>query len=175
VKDKFKNHRHGSGLKKVDSDGRPSHVLLEKKRKLIGAIHLGATYEDSAVFSGIPAQTLYDWLERAKKDRALKRNNEYTRFLTELEVGLQTFKVNSLSLINRAGIDDWKAVAWLLERRFRKEWGSQSAVELSGPNKGPIQTQNITVQAFMDVGWTPDEVEVWVASGDKPAGKILPS
>lgn len=39
---------------------------------------------------------------------------------------------------------DWRATAWRMERRFGRRWALQAAVELSGPEGGPVP---VTVSA----------------------------
>lgn len=74
-----------------------------------------------------------------------KRNAEFAKSIVAAkEVG----KARNLLRIYRAGIEDWKAGAWLLERMFNSEFGKQERHEHSGPNGTAIP---LTV--VQDDGW----------------------
>lgn len=45
----------------------------------------------------------------------------------------------------KTGQIDWRASAWLMERRFQTEFGPKVSQEISGPGGGPIQTESKTL------------------------------
>jgi len=90
-------------------------------------MRLGAPREHACAAVGITSATLRSWLHSASEgdefytafaDRFLKEEADYARKL--------------VASITKAGTNDWKAHAWILERRFKKEWGATQQVEHSG-------------------------------------------
>ena len=56
--------------------------------------------------------------------------------------------------INKAGTMDWRAAAWILERRFPKDFGKQ-LVEVTGEDGAPMRVEiatlrNMVLQALKD-------------------------
>jgi hypothetical protein len=93
------------------------------------ALRLGATRRDAAAVARIHRDTFYQWLkEKPEFPEAVKK--------AEAE-GV----VMSLAKINKAASDDWRAAAWLLERRYLEEYGrrvERVQTVVSGPAGAPI-------------------------------------
>jgi len=55
----------------------------------------------------------------------------------------------NVSIIYKAGREDWRAAAWWLERRFPARWGRRRRAEVSGPSGDPIQHEVGAKEALM--------------------------
>ena len=97
---------------------------LNKARKdaIIKSIKLGATYEIAAESAGIKRSTLYNWLKKGEQEN---KGNFYT-FLDAFKKAEAEAAISALTTINNASLDgDWKASAFLLERRHGYKRDSQ--------------------------------------------------
>ena len=99
-------------------------TLLNKARKeaIIEAIKLGATYEIAAESAGISKATLYNWMKRGEQDST----GNFSDFLDALKKAEAAAAIGALKTINVASSDgDWKAAAYLLERRHNYKRDTQ--------------------------------------------------
>jgi hypothetical protein len=63
----------------------------------------------------------------------------YLQFLHEVNAAENDAERELVDLIRSSVPDDWKAGAWLLERRHPRRWGRLDRSELTGANGGPVQ------------------------------------
>jgi transposase len=85
------------------------------------AIQQGCTYEAGASCIGVSVHTIYLWLRQGKA--ATRKNDKYLKFLKAVKKAEHERQQFLLHQILDASSKDWKAAAWLLERRdgFRKD------------------------------------------------------
>jgi hypothetical protein len=108
----------------------------EVQDTLCQALRAGAHMEQAATYAGVHRSTAYRWVARGEADDTQQRFRDFAAAVREAEAG---FEIASLELISQAGDDDWRARAWLIERRHPRRWGRRKALELSGPDGEPIQ------------------------------------
>ncbi|MGH8544065.1 MAG: hypothetical protein ACREX3_10650 [Gammaproteobacteria bacterium] len=83
----------------------------------------------AAAFGGIGRSTLYDWLgrgARAEVDQEVPMPEEeipFVEFFLAVQKALAEWELQQLEAIAEAGKKDWRASAWLLERRFPDQYG----------------------------------------------------
>ena len=82
----------------------------QKRETFCEAIRKGCTYKAAASAVGVCEKTIYNWFRRGRE--ATRKNDKYRHFLQFL-----------LERVINASDKDWKAAAWLLERRdaYRKD------------------------------------------------------
>ena len=92
-----------------------------KTKNFASAIRQGCTYEAGASAIGVSVMTVYHWLRLGKK--ATRKNDKYLKFLKAVKKAEHERQQYLLAQILEASNKDWKAAAWLLERRdgFRKD------------------------------------------------------
>lgn len=101
------------------------------------AIGNGLTNKDACALCGIPEDTFYSWLRDAEKGT---RNKDHLKQKIKLAQSVKraesTFKAFHLKNIIKSSNEDWKASAWMLERKFPKEYAKvdRNAVVLSTDN-----------------------------------------
>lgn len=116
--------------------------------KICEARKSGASMEIAANSARIGRRTLYEWLERGKKEP----DGLYRQLLDEMELASGQGAAHLLDVIqshaegckpgcqiaheHRSGV--WTAAAWKLERMFPEAYGKKR-VEMTGPNNGPLQ------------------------------------
>jgi transposase len=99
--------------------GRPT-ILTEELQAQFAALLLEGNYiETAAAVCGLPKQTIFDWLKRGAHEEI----GIYKEFSDSVKSAMAESEANDLRAIMRHGIDDWKAHAWRLERRFPAKWG----------------------------------------------------
>ena len=80
----------------------------------------GYTYKDICAVCDITEQTFYNWVNRGKK----AKSGKYKDFVVELEKAKALRKNNLVEELIDMGRsrDDWKALAWILERGYGDEF-----------------------------------------------------
>jgi hypothetical protein len=109
------------------------------------------SFKHSCEAAGISEQTGYEWLKK------------YPEFALEVTRACAR-AVERLHDLGEAGGKGSGWAMWLLERRFRKDYGDVKGVELSGKDGGPIEIQPLAQK--LDT-LTTEELRA-LASGDNP-------
>lgn len=124
---------------------RPTKFTRETVDRLLEAVRAGLPYHLAAEAAGISYDTFNEWHQGRfprGADKALK--SEFSDALTRAK---GESALTLMQIIRTAAPEDWRAAAWILERRFPKDFGKQ-LVELTGEDGGPVQ---IEVQAIQKV------------------------
>lgn len=93
--------------------GRPSKCTPARKDRVIQAIQAGCTYEMAADYAGITRGTLYTWLKKGEDPS----DKTFHTFLHDVKKAEVEGAMVHLGTIAQASTKDWKASAWMLERR----------------------------------------------------------
>lgn len=117
----------------------PASTKLTPKRhaEIVRLLSVGCTRETAANAAGITDRTLRNWLawgEQGKK--------AYRQFYEDVVASEGKAEAAMVAVIARAGQQDWKAMAWLLERRAGNRYRFTQAHELTGKDGGPIETKH---------------------------------
>ena len=107
---------------------------------LVIALGTGCTREAAARHAGIDRTTLYRWLER---DAAIRIRVEKAEADVEVRLAAQ---------IVQAAPDDWRAAAWMLDRRRPRSYGRAQAAAAADTPTTPAQARHP-----LD-GLTPEEI-----------------
>lgn len=111
---------------------KPYKLTPQTKKRILTAIRLGSPLEYAAEFGGINRGTLREWMNRGEEGEA-----PYAAFLGDVQKAQADAVAVLLKRINDAAKSgDWKAAAWILERRHREHFGRN--VEVSGLQGGAI-------------------------------------
>lgn len=118
--------------------GRKTLLTPELQRAICDNITAGLNQQDAAELAGVPPSTFYYWLKRgeleqnrlAQAPRAKPRPKEtpFLEFLESVKKAQIDFKLTQVKNVEQAAPQHWQASAWLLERRFPKEYGQQVLV-----------------------------------------------
>ena len=100
--------------------GRPSLLSRDVRDRLLAAIRTGATRRAAAASAGIGLATFHRWLERGQH----ARSGEYRDFRDAVRQADAHAEYVLLRRIARASRTDWRAAAWILERRFPHKYGA---------------------------------------------------
>ena len=98
----------------------------ETTKKICQYIRVGNNYEDAAGLADIDERTLYRW------------KNKYPSFVTRLKRAEQESKAHDIAVIKKAGERQWQAAAWMLERKYHKEYALKTVMEHTGNSNEPL-------------------------------------
>jgi transposase len=100
---------------------------------ILREIQRGASSESAAAMADIHERTFYRWLEKGKAGR-----EPYAQFASDVEVAKRAWQRDCETAISSS--PDWRARAWMLERRRRKEYGNEVKVDV---NTTPVEELTI--------------------------------
>lgn len=111
----------------------PAPKLNERTHKvLVAALEAGTFRAVAAETAGIHRATLYAWLERGEADHDANKSTMYADLYEAILKAEANAEYRALQQIQGAAVNDWRAAAWYLERRYQDRWGGKIAVEHSG-------------------------------------------
>ena len=119
---------------------RRSKATEARIEALVIALGTGCTREAAARHAGIDRTTLYRWLER---DAAIRIRVEKAEADVEVRLAAQ---------IVQAAPDDWRAAAWMLDRRRPRSYGRAQAAAAADTPTTPAQAPHPRD------GLTPEEI-----------------
>lgn len=94
------------------------------RRAFLDCVKLGMPIVDCCAYSGVPESTYHDAMEMARRAIGDGRDSKYVEFSEAVARARGEFVRNNLAIIQAAAVKkDWKASAWLLERRRPKDYG----------------------------------------------------
>jgi len=108
--------------------GRPSKLQKlsdEVRAQILAEIRRGAAPHRAAALADIAESTFFGWIAYEPQDA-----EPYASFRSSVRVAQRAWEADQEAAISSAA--DWRARAWMLERRQRKEYGSEVKVEHAG-------------------------------------------
>lgn len=136
---------------------RPSKCTPEITESICQAVQQGATYEIAAAQAGIAVSTLHAWKSRALKalEHGKKKKSDlpYIEFLEAIKKADAKGALLLLATVRQAAPKDWKAAAWLLERRWKYEKGQSFHVEQAEETQeqGSIEPKLILMRQYNEL------------------------
>lgn len=120
-------------------DHRPGRKLHPKvTSEIVNCLKGGMTVRLACMWAGISERTYRNWRTRGREEGAAP---EYRAFLEATDHAVAWNARRTLATVTKASIDgNWKAAAWLLERRHGYEPASKRRHEISGPKGDPVKT-----------------------------------
>ncbi len=93
----------------------PSGITDDQAAAIYESVRSGVPPEPAAGVVGVKKRTLFDWLERGRRDGA---EEPYATFATEVDRALADWETHDIGIIGKAAENQWQAAAWRLERRL---------------------------------------------------------
>lgn len=109
---------------------------LDRVNRFAEYIKIGCSIKGACGGIGISESYFYAQMRKAEAD--IEANNLDTpevHFYHIIKKAEQEFETYNLNIIKSHATDDWKAAAWLLERRRQKEYVVRQDIQLSTPEK----------------------------------------
>lgn len=140
---------------------RPTKYNEYTKAEIIKYIEDGYSQADAAQMSSVGESTFYEWLQA---------NPEFAESIKRAVIKSKQVLIER---VKRHGITDWKANAWLLERRFPQEYAIKQITEHTGKVE---QSITVSILPFIPHGATKDQLErIRSAYGDDNFSKAMES
>lgn len=106
--------------------GGPIHRLTPERHKaIVEAVAKGMPRKFTAALAGISESSLYRWLATG---RAATEDCAESQLWESIKAAESRCMEHCLEIIGEAGINQWQAAAWLLERRHPKHFGRDADV-----------------------------------------------
>ena len=93
---------------------RPPEITPEMVKLAREAMRLGMTNQLASQYIGISESSFYRYLARGQNERG----TIYRRFWDAISQGRSQCAAMQLARIQHAAQEDWRAAAWVMERRF---------------------------------------------------------
>lgn len=126
--------RSVAGLK----PGKPTRLTPQVQEQLRLYVTAGAPIPHACVAAGIPWPTCKDWLRKGRAGIA-----PYVDFVRALDQAKAAWTVGAVMRVTKAADKDWRASAWLLERRV-KEFQPAQRLEHTGAEGKPIEVRSMS-------------------------------
>lgn len=111
----------------------------ERETVLLQAIEQGLPLKHAAKLAGISYDTLNRWKTRGSSEFA---PDEFRKFCVAVEHSEAVAMQINLARIQAAGEKDWRAAAWILERRHPEEFGAPQRNDSRKPDQTPRWLQH---------------------------------
>lgn len=132
-------------MSKKSNAGRKSKKTPERVERLLDNLRQGMSQASAITQAGIAKTTFYKWLK------------EDEQFKTEVETAedfAEAVQIAQIKALGEAKMD-WRAYAWLLERRFPDRWSAKRETEVTiNQSNGQAEVLSMIQQAM---GNTDDE------------------
>lgn len=136
---------------------RHTSLTPEVQAKIIQALECGAYLETAAAYAGIAKCTFFDWMRRGEREIQRREHGKDPRssedvfvdFKYTINEKLASYEIDLLSTIKDAGNKDWRAPAFLLERRFSDRYSRRQVTSLSVEG-GEETTESALIAAIKD-------------------------
>lgn len=125
----------GGGRKPKSLDGK-ERAFEEYMTEICAHLVRSISITDSCRGAGLNPRTLYNWLEYEKQGRP-----EFQGLQARIDAACVEGQKKLLGFVEKAAPKDWKAAAWILERR-NPEYRRQTDVTVQGGDK-PIQFEGM--------------------------------
>lgn len=97
-----------------ETTSKPYKMTPERVQIILEALGDGMTQRDASMLAGISEDTLCIWK---------RTNSEFSEQMGQKAI---EYKQKLMKRIEKAGEKDWKATAWLLERKFKKDFSTDT-------------------------------------------------
>jgi transposase len=120
-------------LKPKRGPGAPSALTDEREKVILETIRVGATFTAAARLAGVSVDTIHEWRRRGAGAHPTRpATPRLARFARAVDEALGQAEQVIVERIHVASVEDWRAGAWLLERRHPDAYGVKAQLEHSG-------------------------------------------
>ena len=132
--------------------GRPTKLTPDVQEAIVDGINAGLTYRMSCARAGVTHATFYRWLEKGET----AKSGAFREFCDTVSRAKADSALRLVSQITLQAPTDWRAAAFLLERRFPDDYGKRS--EITGKDGGPVKVEAKTQHIFQPTQEVWDEI-----------------
>ena len=132
--------------------GRPTKLTPEVRDLIVDGINAGLTFGLTCARAGVSPATFYRWLEKGET----AKSGVFREFCDTVSRAKADSAMRLVSQITLQAPTDWRAAAFLLERRFPDDYGKRS--EITGKDGGPVKVDAKTQHVFQPTKELWDEI-----------------
>lgn len=107
--------------------GQPTKFCPEMTAKILEGIKACLVMTQACSYAGISRWSVYNWLEKGMNDIKNDICSEYAQFFYSVK-RTQADEIKELIETIRLRKKNWQALAWLLERCFREDFGQDAGI-----------------------------------------------
>jgi hypothetical protein len=128
--------------------GRPTKLTPEVVEKVKEGLLVGLSPERASMRAGITRRTYALWKAQGEKDDAAGVESEHAEFFHTIAQAQAEFAFDACDWLKKnRGVPSKETnaptVLFMLERRYREDYGRSESVELTGKGGGPVQIQSL--------------------------------
>ena len=132
--------------------GRPTKLTPDVQELIVDGINAGLTYGMSCARAGVDTATFYRWLEKGE----VAKSGVFREFCDAISRAKADSALRLVSQITLQAPADWRAAAFMLERRFPDDYGKRT--EVTGKDGGPVKVDAKTQHVFQPTQEVWDDV-----------------
>ena len=119
---------------------------------IVDGINAGLTFGMSCARAGVNPATFYRWLEKGET----AKSGAFREFCDTVSRAKADSALRLVSQITLQAPTDWRAAAFMLERRFPDDYGKRT--EVTGKDGGPVKVEAKTQHIFQPTQEVWDEI-----------------
>lgn len=119
---------HGGAKRRI---GRPTKLTPEALDSILNTVAHGSTFHAAAEAAGINRTTLVAWRERGEADLDNHKDTVFARLADGLPRARARGEASLVDTIRAHATMDWRAAAWLLERRSPEDWAKRDSLDVN--------------------------------------------
>lgn len=149
---KKKDGRARTSAKNGRLGGRPTHFTKARGDKIVTAVRRGALFDVACAFGGIHRSTLYKWLKKGEQDLLAGKRTQIAAWKQAMDSATAECEVTMTGIIaGAASKGEWKAAAFVLERRFPERWSRHQTVGKPGETLARRDLSRLSVEELRDM------------------------
>lgn len=129
---------------------RPTDCTPELTAALCAELKLGMSIRAACQHVGIDDSTYRKWMMRGDDGE-----EPFVTFRTAATQAKSDGVRALVVTVRKAATSDWRAAAWILERREPDDWSKRT--EISGPDGGPVQVQSLAAEIAAQLATVSDK------------------
>ena len=150
--------------------GRRTKLTPEVQKRICDAVRGGNFFEVACEWAGVSASTGYDWIQRGEGTHPLRRKTkQYVEFVDAVRAAEREAEVSLV--VKWRQVDDWRAIAEFLSRRFPERWTPRQRQEVSGPDGGKLQHEVVVYEVVKHLGSEHSEQPGPEEDSDRPPSR----
>lgn len=140
---------------------RPDTITEDRIVHMETLLKSGSYISVACQVAEIPYSTHKEWVEKGTRPAAGPEFGQYRAYAQRIEKALAIGEDNLVKVIAAGAVEDWRAAAWMLERKEPERWGKKSVNSEEVPADKPAGASETSMS---------DLLKEMRKSG-KPAGK----
>lgn len=133
----------------------PSKLTPEVHEKVVRLVRAGNFRETACAAAGITSRTMRHWMALGADG-----HEPYAEFAAAVDQAEAEAEARDVARVVKAGDDDWRALAWRLERKSNERWARRDRPELTVQHENPATLSDAELDARIaefarERGWLP--------------------